>query len=95
MEQTVLLLIFVSFIVIPALASRSCESKTEIIRLKMTNDILEMEDIMSLSNSHYRSELNLMREDELSKLYRDLEEKFNLYIERRNAEQNHQALEDF
>ena len=95
-ESTALLLLlalFMSFAALVRAISNPSDAETD--RRKMTNDILEIEKILHLSNSHYLSELNLMREDELSKLYRDLREEFNLYIEKRNSEQNRQALEDF
>ena len=67
----------------------------QISRDKMIESILDIEKILNLSDTHHEIELDRMSDQDLTDLYRDLGDKFDLYIIERNAKNNKQALEDF
>ena len=85
-----LLTLFVMF-----LSSLETESTSKIDRDKMIQSILEIEKILNLSDTHHEIELDRMSDQDLTKLYQDLGDKFDLYIIERNAASNKKALEDF
>lgn len=64
-------------------------------RDKMKDDILKIEKSLNLTNTHHEIELDRMSDRNLTNLYRDLGDKFDCYIEERNAKDNKKALEDF
>ena len=85
-----LLTLFVMF-----LSSLETESTSKIDRDKMIQSILEIEKILNLSDTHYEIELDRMSDHDLTRLYRDLGEKFDHYIIERKADNNKKALEEF
>lgn len=70
-------------------------SSSKLSRGKMKESILEIEKILNLDNNHHEIELDRMSDQDLTVLYNDLGEKFDLYIHERNAKNNKNALEDF
>lgn len=70
-------------------------SSSKLSRDKMKESILEIEKILNLDNNHHEIELDRMSDQDLTVLYNDLGEKFDLYIHERNAKNNKNALEDF
>ena len=70
-------------------------SSSKLGRDKMKESILEIEKILNLDNNHHEIELDRMSDQDLTVLYNDLGEKFDLYIHERNAKNNKNALEDF
>ena len=85
-----LLTLFVMF-----LSSLETENSSKIDREKMKRSILDIEKILNLNDAHYEIELDRMSDQDLTKLYQDLGDKFDLYIIERNAASNKKALEDF
>ena len=85
-----LLTLFVMF-----LSSLETESTSKIDRDKMIQSILEIEKILNITDTHHKIELDRMKDQDLTDLYRDLGEKFDLYIIKRKADNNEKALEDF
>lgn len=77
------------------LSSLETESSGKINRGKMIQSILEIEKILNLTDTHHEIELDRMSDQDLTDLYRDLGDKFDLYIIERNAASNKKALEDF
>lgn len=67
----------------------------QISRDKMIESILDIEKILNLTDAHHKIELDRMSDQDLTKLYQDLGDKFDLYIIERNAANNKKALEDF
>jgi len=76
-------------------SASNASNNREIKRTKMKRSILEIEDILNLSDTHIDIELDRMSDQDLAKLYQDLRERFDQYIIERNAKNNKQALEDF
>lgn len=85
-----LLTLFVMF-----LSSLETESSSKIDHEKMKRSILDIEKILNLSDTHHEIGLDRMSDQDLTRLYQDLGEKFDLYIIERNSKNNNQALEDF
>lgn len=85
-----LLTLFVMF-----LSSLETESSGKIDRDKMKNSILEIEKILNITDTRHEIELDRMSDQDLTRIYQDLGEKFDLYIHERNAKNNKNALEDF
>lgn len=95
MESTAIILILALLMFVISNSASSTSNNREIIRAKMKRSILEIEKILDLSDTHIDIELDRMSDEELSKLYSDLGEKFDTYICERNAASNKKALEDF
>ena len=93
MEGIAFLLLLTLFVMF--LSSFEPESTSKIDRDKMIQSILEIEKILNLSDTHHEIELDRMSDQDLTKLYQDLGDKFDLYIIERNAASNKKALEDF
>lgn len=91
--EVVLVLMLVPLLMI--FLSANISSPDEIARTTMKESILKIERILRLKDYHYEVELDRMPDEELSKLYSDLGEKFDLYIRERNAANNKKSLEDF
>ena len=92
MEAILILLLIGSFL---SLLSFGVDSPKEIARDKKKESILKIEKILNLSDTHIDIELDRMSDQDLTVLYNDLGEKFDLYIHERNAENNKNALEEF
>lgn len=92
MEVAVILLLIMMFMIF---LSFSVSSPSEISRDKMKRSILKIEKILNLSDTHIDIELDRMSDQDLTRLYQDLGEKFDLHIHERNARNNKQALEEF
>ena len=93
----IILILTLIMLVISNSASNTSNTSNnrEINRAKMKRSILEIEDILSLKDSHLAIELDLMSDQELSDLYHESKSKFEIYISERNADNNKKALEDF
>ena len=92
MEVIAILLLIALFVLF---LSVSEISPSKIARDKMKDSILKIEKILDLNDTHYEIELDRMSDQDLTKLYQDLGEKFDRYIAERNADNNKKALEDF
>lgn len=95
MEGIAIILILALLMLVISNSVSNTDNNREIIRAKMKRSILEIEKILNLSDTHIDLELDRMSDEELSKLYSELGEKFDTYIRERNAAQNKKALEDF
>ncbi len=95
MEGIAIILILALLMLVISNSASNTDNNQEIIRAKMKRSILEIEKILNLSDTHIDLELDRMSDEELSKLYSELGEKFDTYIRERNAAQNKKALEDF
>lgn len=95
MEGIAIILILVLLMLVISNNASNTINNREINRAKMKRSILEIEDILSLKDSHLAIELDLMSDQELSKLYHESKSKFEIYISERNADNNKKALEDF
>lgn len=88
------------FLMIPTLlafflSDLEIERSSKTTRSEMKDNILEIEKILNLIDTHYEIELNRMSDRELTNLYRELNERFDQYVEERNADNNKKALEGF
>lgn len=90
-----IILLLLTLVCIAVILSDPSRINPRIDRKKMTDSILKIEKILNLSDTHIDIELDRMSEQDLTNLYQDLGEKFDLYIHERNAKNNKQALEDF
>lgn len=95
MEGIAIILILALLMLVISNSASNTNNNREINRAKMKRSILEIEDILSLKDSHLAIELDLMSDRELSDLYRESKSKFEIYISERNADNNKKALEDF
>ena len=92
MEGVAILLLIALFVLFLSVGEIS---PSKIARDKMKDSILKIEKILNLNDTHYEIELDRMSDQDLTKLYQDLGEKFDRYIAERNADNNKKALEDF
>lgn len=90
-----IILLLLTLVCIAVILSDPSRINPRIDRKKMTDSILKIEKILNLSDTHIDIELDRMSDQDLTKLYQDLGEKFDQYIIERNAKNNKQALEDF
>ena len=95
MEGIAIILILALIMLVISNSARNTNNTREINRAKMKRSILEIEDILSLKDSHLSIELDLMSDQELSELYHESKSKFDSYITERNAANNKKALEEF
>lgn len=95
MEGIAIILILALLMLVISNSASNTSNNREINRAKMKRSILEIEDILSLKDSHLAIELDLMSDQELSDLYHESKSKFEIYISERNADNNKKALEDF
>ena len=95
MEGIAIILILALLMLVISNSAINTGNNREINRAKMKRSILEIEDILSLKDSHLAIELDLMSDQELSDLYHESKSKFEIYISERNANNNKKALEDF
>lgn len=95
MEGIAIILILALLMFVISNSASNASNNREINRAKMKRSILEIEDILNLSDTHIDLELDRMSDQDLNNLYQELGEKFDHYIIERNAKNNKQALEDF
>lgn len=95
MEGIAIILILALLMFVISNSASNASNNREINRAKMKRSILEIEDILNLSDTHIDLELDRMSDQDLNNLYQELGEKFDHYIIERNAASNKQALEDF
>lgn len=95
MEGISIVLMLALLILVTSNSASNASDNQEIKRTKMKRSILEIEDILNLSDTHIDIELDRMSDQDLTNLYQDLGEKFDHSIIERNAKNNKQALEDF
>lgn len=95
MEGIAIILILALLMFVISNSASNAINNREINRAKMKRSILEIEDILNLSDTHIDLELDRMSDQDLNNLYQELGEKFDHYIIERNAKNNKQALEDF
>lgn len=95
MEGISIVLMLALLMLVTSNSASNASNNREIKRTKMKRSILEIEDILNLSDTHIDIELDRMSDQDLTKLYQDLRERFDQYIIERNAKNNKQALEDF
>ena len=95
MEGISIVLMLALLMLVTSNSASNASNNREIKRTKMKRSILEIEDILNLSDTHIDIELDRMSDQDLAKLYQDLRERFDQYIIERNAKNNKQALEDF
>ena len=90
-----IILLLLALVCISVILSDPARINPMIDRKKMIDSILQIEKILNLNDTHYEIELDRMSDQDLTKLYQDLGEKFDRYISERNADNNKKALEDF
>ena len=95
MEDIAIILILALLMFVISNSASNASNNREIKRAKMKRSILEIEDILNLSDTHIDLELDRMSDQDLNNLYQELGEKFDTYIRERNAASNKKALEDF
>lgn len=95
MEGISIVLMLALLMLVTSNSASNASNNRAIKRTKMKRSILEIEDILNLSDTHIDIELDRMSDQDLTNLYQDLEEKFDHYIIERNAKNNKQVLEDF
>lgn len=95
MEGISIVLMLALLMLVTSNSASNASNNREIKRAKMKRSILEIEDILNLSDTHIDIELDRMSDQDLTKLYQELGEKFDRYIAERNADNNKKALEDF
>ena len=95
MEGISIVLMLALLMLVTSNSASNASNNREIKRTKMKRSILEIEDILNLSDTHIDIELDRMSDQDLAKLYQDLGEKFDQYIIEQNAANNKKSLEDF
>lgn len=95
MEGISIVLMLALLMLVTSNSASNASNNREIKRTKMKRSILEIEDILNLSDTHIDIELDRMSDQDLTNLYRDLGEKFDYYIIEQNAANNKKSLEDF
>ena len=95
MEGISIVLMLALLMLVTSNSASNASNNREIKRTKMKRSILEIEDILNLSDTHIDIELDRMSDQDLAKLYQDLGEKFDHYIIEQNAASNKKSLEDF
>ena len=95
MEGISIVLMLALLMLVTSNSASNASNNREIKRTKMKRSILEIEDILNLSDTHIDIELDRMSDQDLTKLYQDLREKFDHYIIEQNAANNKKSLEDF
>ena len=95
MEGISIVLMLALLMLVTSNSASNASNNREIKRTKMKRSILEIEDILNLSDTHIDIELDRMSAQDLTNLYRDLGEKFDYYIIEQNAANNKKSLEDF
>lgn len=90
-----IILVLLTLVCIVVILSDLVRINPRIDRKTMIDSILKIEKILNLNDTHYEIELDRMSDQDLTKLYQDLEEKFDRYIAERNADNNKKSLEDF
>lgn len=95
MEGISIVLMLALLMLVTSNSASNASNNLEIKRAKMKRSILEIEDILNLSDTHIDIELDRMSDQDLAKLYQDLGEKFDQYIIEQNAANNKKSLEDF
>lgn len=95
MEGISIVLMLALLMLVTSNSASNASNNREIKRTKMKRSILEIEDILNLSDTHIDIELDRMSDQDLAKLYQDLGEKFDYYIIEQNAANNKKSLEDF
>lgn len=95
MEGISIVLMLALLMLVTSNSASNASDNREIKRTKMKRSILEIEDILNLSDTHIDIELDRMSDQDLAKLYQDLGEKFDHYIIEQNAANNKKSLEDF
>lgn len=90
-----IILLLIALVCIALILSDPARLNSRIDRKKMIDSILKIEKILNLNDTHYEIELDRMSDQDLTKLYQDLGEKFDRYIAERNSDNNKKALEDF
>ena len=95
MEGIAIVLMLALLMLVTSNSASNASNNREIKRAKMKRSILEIEDILNLSDTHIDIELDRMSDQDLAKLYQDLGEKFDHYIIEQNAASNKKSLEDF
>lgn len=95
MEGISIVLMLALLMLVTSNSASNASNNREIKRAKMKRSILEIEDILNLSDTHIDIELDRMSDQDLAKLYQDLGEKFDHYIIEQNAASNKKSLEDF
>lgn len=95
MEGISIVLMLALLMLVTSNSASNASNNREIKRTKMKRSILEIEDILNLSDTHIDIELDRMSDQDLAKLYQDLGEKFDHYIIEQNAANNKKSLEDF
>lgn len=95
MEGISIVLMLALLMLVTSNSASNASNNREIKRAKMKRSILEIEDILNLSDTHIDIELDRMSDQDLTNLYRDLGEKFDYYSIEQNAANNKKSLEDF
>ena len=95
MEGISIVLMLALLMLVTSNSASNASNNREIKRTKMKRSILEIEDILNLSDTHIDIELDRMSDQDLAKLYQDLGEKFDHYIIEQNAANNKKSLEGF
>ena len=95
MEGISIVLMLALLMLVTSNSASNASNNREIKRTKMKRSILEIEDILNLSDTHIDIELDRMSDQDLAKLYQDLGEKFDHYIIEQNAANNKKSLENF
>lgn len=90
-----IILVLLMLVCIVVILSDLARINPRIDRKTMIDSILKIEKILNLNDTHYEIELDRMSDQDLTKLYQDLAEKFDRYIAERNADNNKKSLEDF
>ena len=95
MEGISIILMLALLMLVTSNSASNASNNREIKRAKMKRSILEIEDILNLSDTHIDIELDRMSDQGLTNLYKDLGEKFDRYIIEQIAANNKKSLEDF
>ena len=90
-----IILVLLTLVCIVVILSDLVRINPRIDRKTMIDSILKIEKILNLNDTHYKIELDRTSDQDLTKLYQDLAEKFDRYIAERNADNNKKSLEDF
>lgn len=90
-----IILLLLALVCIAVILSDPARINPRIDRKTMIESILQIEKILNLNDTHYKIELDLMSDRELSELYQESKSKFEIYIRERNAAHNKKALEEF